>query len=200
MRRYAPAHTFGARTDDGWTYRGIDTAVAENEWLRAVILSGQGVTSGALCSSRPTPSSCGAPPPAPRSRGPRFAPTTADGDALWLDRYEGGWQSVFPNGGDPSSVKGARLGLHVESSMLPWNCAISAEGPDLAELTLTVRLVRTPITARRTIGLRAGSPVLSVRETLLNTGIEALPVLIRAAHHLRRAIPVGTLQDRSAGG
>ena len=175
MRRYGAIHPFGARADDGWTYRGIDTVVVENEWLRAVILAGKGGDVFSLV-FKPTDTEFLWRTPNgvtdPRSR----APTTGDGDSLWLDGYEGGWQSVFPNGGDPSRLGGAGLGLHAESSLLPWDCSISADGPDLAEVTLRVRLQRTPITAHRTIGLQAASPVLRVRETLLNTGTEPLPI------------------------
>lgn len=176
VRRYGRTHTFGARADDSWTYRGIETAVVENEWLRAVVLTGKG---GDVCSLSFKPTDTEFMWRTPNGvPGPRFpnAPATGDGDALWFDHYEGGWQSVFPNGGDPSSFAGAQLGLHAESSALPWDCVVSAEGPDHAEVTLTVRLVRTPITAQRTIGLHAGSPVLRVRETLVNTGTDELPI------------------------
>lgn len=175
MRRYGPDHTFGARADDAWTYRDLKTAVVENEWLRALVLTGKGGDVWSLV-FKPTDTEFLWRAPGGVRAPASVRSTTAASESLWLDVYEGGWQSIFPNGGDPSSYGGAEFGLHAESSMLPWDCSVSADGPESAEVVLTARLVRTPIVARRTIAVDAGSPVLTVRETLINVGAEALPI------------------------
>jgi hypothetical protein len=175
VRRHGADHTFGARADDGWSYRGLEVAVIENEWLRALILSGKGGDIWSLV-HKPTDTEFLWRAPGGVKHPAAVRPATGDGDALWLDVYEGGWQSVFPNGGDPSSHGGAQLGLHAESSMIPWDCSISADGPETAEVILSARLSRTPLAARRTLRLDAGSPVLTVTETLLNLGAEAFPI------------------------
>ncbi|HEX3618612.1 MAG TPA: DUF4432 family protein [Solirubrobacteraceae bacterium] len=175
MRRYGPDHTFGARADDGWTYRGLAAAVIENEWLRAQVLVAKGADIWSLV-FKPTDTEFLWRAPGGVRDPARVPPTTGDPAALWLDVYEGGWQSLFPGGGDPSSHAGADFGLHAESSLLPWDCAVSEAGPERAELTLSVRLVRTPVAASRTIGLDAGSSTLTVRETLCNLGRRPLPI------------------------
>ena len=47
----------------------------------------------------------------------KFSPTTGSGEGLWLDMYEGGWQTVLPAGGFPTKYGGADLGLHAEASI-----------------------------------------------------------------------------------
>src|SRR5579875_2705451 len=139
MRRHGPSHTFGARADDAWTYRGLEAAVIENEWLRALILTGKGGDVWSLV-FKPTDTEFLWRSPGGIRNPASVRASSDDRNALWLDVYEGGWQSIFPNGGDPSSYGGADFGLHAESSMLVWDCAVSAEGPEHAELTLNARL------------------------------------------------------------
>ena len=35
---YQSERTYGCRIDDSWTYRGLKTAIMENEFLRIVML------------------------------------------------------------------------------------------------------------------------------------------------------------------
>jgi hypothetical protein len=175
MRRHGPDHTFGARADDAWTYRGIEAAVIENELLRAIVLTGKGGDVSSLV-FKPTDTEFLWRAPGGVRDPASVRAADGDRDACWLDVYEGGWQSIFPNGGDPSGYAGAEFGLHGESSLLRWDCVVSADGPQTAEICLTARLLRSPIMARRAIAVEAGSPVLTVRETLVNLGSEALPI------------------------
>lgn len=175
MQHHGPSHTFGARADDSWTYRGLEAAVLENEWLRALILTGKGGDAWSLV-FKPTDTEFLWRAPGGVRNPSAWRPLSGGGDQLWLDVYEGGWQSVFPNGGNPSAYGGAEFGLHAESSTLPWDCVVSGEGPEVAELTLTACLARAPIAARRTLSLEAGSPVLTVRETLVNTSPAPYPI------------------------
>lgn len=175
MRSGDVSHTFGARADADWTYRGITAAVIENEWLRALVLAGKGADVWSLV-FKPTDTEFLWRAPGGVRDPAKLRPSSADPASLWLDAYEGGWQTLFPNGGDPSGYGGAEFGLHAESSMLEWTCEVSADGPERAELTLSTRLLRTPIVASRTIAVDAGSPVLTVRETLCNIGSHELPI------------------------
>src|SRR5262245_53668111 len=48
-------------------------------------------------------------------RAPAHGWFTADSQAAWLEMYEGGWQEIFPNGGDACQYKGVELNFHGES-------------------------------------------------------------------------------------
>src|SRR3954451_1175846 len=50
--------------------------------------------------------------------------TSGDTKTLWMDGYAGGWQEIFPNGGDPCVYKGALLGFHGEASISKWDSRI----------------------------------------------------------------------------
>lgn len=175
VRRYGARHSFGARVDDGWTYRGLRTVVIENEVLRATVLADKGAD---VCSlvHKPTDTEYLWRSPAGIRAAAESVPSTGGDRALWLDSYEGGWQSVFPNGGDPSDLSGAPLGLHGESSTLPWDVSLLEEGPDRAVVRFTVELARTPIRAQRNLSVIAGSPTLAVDETITNRGSVPLPI------------------------
>ena len=42
-------------------------------------------------------------------------------EAMWTDRYRGGWQLVAPNAGTPSVVDGDRHGFHGGASIAEWS-------------------------------------------------------------------------------
>ena len=43
--------------------------------------------------------------------------TAGASQTAWLDHYAGGWQVLFPNGGDAVTYRGADLGFHGEASV-----------------------------------------------------------------------------------
>ncbi|HZQ27359.1 MAG TPA: DUF4432 family protein [Acidimicrobiales bacterium] len=176
MTHYGPEHTYGARADDAWTYRGLKTVVIENEVLRAVVLADKGADIYSLV-HKPTDteylwrSPWGV-------RNPRhYVPTTGDGVGLWVDFYEGGWQTVVPAGGRPASYGNADLGQHGEASVMPWDSEIVSAGPERAVARFRVRLARTPLIVTKELSLVAGSPTLEVTETVTNVGAEDLPMV-----------------------
>jgi hypothetical protein len=164
-----------ARADADWTYRGLRTVVMENAHLRVMVLADKGGDIASLV-HKPTDteflwrSQAGIRDPrVPTSRG-------GSADAGWLDCYEGGWQSIFPNGGWGSSYGALDLGLHDESAMLPWQATVLNAGPDVAVVELTAQLVRTPLAATRRLTLSADSPVLMVAETIRNLASAKFPI------------------------
>lgn len=175
MVYYGASHSYGARVDTAWCYRGLRTAFIENELLRAVILLDKGADVISLV-HKPTDTEFLWRSPTGVRAPHGFVSGTGAGDQLWLDRYEGGWQSVFPNGGWPSAYRGADLGLHAESTLLPWDVAVADEGPERAALTCRVQLARTPLASTRTFGVEQGRPVLTVTETLVNLAGEPFPI------------------------
>lgn len=70
---------------------------------------------------------------------------TLGSQAVWLEHYAGGWQELFPNGGDPCLYKGVELGFHGEASMSPWDYQIT--GANSARLF--TRLRRSPFSIER---------------------------------------------------
>ena len=104
-----------------------------------------------------------------------------DSQTAWLEAYAGGWQVLFPNGGFENTYKGARLGFHGEASMRAWEYEICQESAAMLEVKLSTRLLRSPYAIERWLGLRAGSPVLHIRERITNQAGE--PMDCMWSHH-----------------
>jgi hypothetical protein len=104
-----------------------------------------------------------------------------DSEVTWMEHYEGGWQTLFPNGGRGCVYKGAELPFHGEASTLPWTCTVLSDTPDEVRVQFEVRLFRSPFRIVRVLSLRAGSPVLDVEETIMNEGLEPLDAMW--SHH-----------------
>ncbi len=101
-------------------------------------------------------------------------------EAAWLDQYEGGWQVLFPNGGDACVYRGAPLSFHGEASAARWTCSHRSSATEAAmDLTLTLR--RSPFTISRTLSLRRGEPVLHIEESIANLG--QTPLHYMWGHH-----------------
>jgi len=95
-------------------------------------------------------------------------------EAEWLDGYEGGWQLIFPNGGDACTYRGAPLGFHGEASVSAWEYSIRSPGPAAAIVDLHLSLRRSPFRVSRTLSIERDSPVLRIREVIENLGDTAL--------------------------
>ena len=171
MTHYQIERNYGCRISDAWTFRGLKTAILENEVLRIVILIDKGADVYEFV-HKPTDVDFMYRDPH-GVRDPRtFTPTTGDNVGTWMDFYEGGWQTVFPGGGFPSEYKGADMGLHAEANMVPWDAMIVEDTPERVAIKCWVRTARTPYFFEKTLALNAGSPVLEVEQTLTNEGEE----------------------------
>ena len=168
---YQLERTHGCRISDAWTYRGLKTAIIENELLRIVVLIDKGADIYSFV-HKPTDtdflwrSNWGV-------RDPRkFIAPSGDGVGSWMDTYEGGWQTVLPGGGFPSRYGGADMGLHAEVNNVPWDAVIVEDTLERVSLRCSVRTFRTPFFFEKTLTLTAGSPVLELEQTLVNEGEE----------------------------
>jgi hypothetical protein len=170
---HLPEH--GAYADDGWAYRGSPVVFLGNELLRISVLPDKGADISSIV-LRPDDTELLWRSPGGTVDPRHHVAATGHAEATWLDLYEGGWQSVFPNGGWASSYGGADLGLHAESALLPWRVRVIDPGPEVAVLRADVELVRTPLRATRTMTVRAGSPTLVVDEVITNTARGRFPV------------------------
>lgn len=168
---YQQERNYGCRVSDAWTYRGLKTAILENEVLRVVLLIDKGADIYQLV-HKPTDTDFMWRSPWGVRDPSKFLPTTGAPSGVWLDVYEGGWQTVFPAGGFPATYAGADLGLHAEANTMPWDCAIVEDSPERAGLRCWVRTARMPIFFEKTLTLRRGSPVLEIEQALTNEGEE----------------------------
>lgn len=92
-------------------------------------------------------------------------------EAQMLDSYPGGWQSVFPNGGDTAIVHGVEWGYNGEARVAPFSWEEQAD----ASVVLRCRLVRSPFEVTKVISVTDDE--VTVRETVKNVGAEALEVI-----------------------
>lgn len=175
MTHYGAEHPFGARVSDAWTYRGLRTVIVENELLKAVLLADKGANVISLV-HKPTDTEYLWRSPWGVRDQRLYTASTGDATAQWLDHYEGGWQTVLPGGGYPSSYANADLGLHGEANLMPWDVRIDEEGPDRASATLRVRLTRTPFVVTKTVSTAAGRLTMSFAETVTNVGGQDFPI------------------------
>jgi hypothetical protein len=166
----ALARNYGCRFTE-FTYLGYAALALENDQLRITLLPGKGSDViqflykpqdvDFLYVSQPGIHPAGA-PQSPATNGNAF-----------LDYYPGGWQEIVPNFGDPCEYKNATLGLHDETSLLPWNYTILRDDPDCISVLLEVRCWRTPFRLRKTLTLRPGC-TLDIAEELQNDSAEAM--------------------------
>jgi hypothetical protein len=164
-----------ARADDGWSYRGLRTVILENAYLRVTVLADKGGDIASLVHKPTDIDFLWQSPTGIRDPGVQSS-LGGSADAAWLSTYEGGWQSIFPNGGWASSYGGVDLGLHDESAVLPWHARVVDSGGDQATVELTAERVRTPLTAVRRLTLHRDSPTLVVEETITNSAAHAFPI------------------------
>jgi len=168
---YQLERTYGCRISDAWTYRGLKTAILENELLRIVVLIDKGADIYQFV-HKPTDvdflwrSPWGVRDPS------KFLPTTGSPVGIWMDTYEGGWQTVLPAGGYAGNYKGADLGLHAEVNNMPWDCVITEDTPERVSMRCWVRTARLPFFFEKTLTLTSGSAALDIQETLVNEGEE----------------------------
>ncbi len=114
-------------------------------------------------------------------RPPNYGLLSSDSSAAWLEQYEGGWQEIFPNGGDACLYNGAPLNFHGESTMLPWRWKVIENAEYRLIVEFTVRLFRSPLELTRRITVNAGSSAFSIAEQITNWS--RLPTALMWGHH-----------------
>ncbi|NQW18455.1 MAG: DUF4432 family protein [Chloroflexi bacterium] len=168
---YQLERTSGCRVSDSWTYRGLKTVILENELVRVMVLADKGADVYSFVHKASDTDFLWRSPWGVRDPG-KFLSTTGSAESVWLDVYEGGWQTVVPHGGYPSNVTGADLGLHAELSTMPWDAQIVEDTLDRVAVKFWARGARTPFSAEKTLILEAGSATLTVNESVTNEGEE----------------------------
>lgn len=106
-------------------------------------------------------------------------PSGGDSKAHWLENYPGGWQTIFPNGGDASAIGGVEQGFHGEASLVPWGWEPVVDGDRSSTIQMRTRLSRSPFELVRRISVTDAG--LDVVETVRNVGGVGLDVMW--SHH-----------------
>lgn len=99
----------------------------------------------------------------------------------WMEMYEGGWQEILPNGGDPCHYKGVELTFHGESSVLPWQHKVLNHTDSEIDVEFSAQLFRSPFHIRRRMILNATTPVVRLVERVTNLAAE--PMDFMWGHH-----------------
>lgn len=170
----------GCQISDRWQFDGLRTIVLENELLRIVVLVDKGTD---IVEFRYKPRDMDFLLQLPGGvRNPRKdTPSIGSGHAF-EDYYSGGWNEILPNGGVPSTYKGAEFGQHGEISLVPWDYAIQEMTPERVSVKLWVRATRTPFYVEKTLTLESGKAALQIQETVTNEG--GHPVHFMWGHHI----------------
>ncbi len=188
---YQDERTSGCRVSDSWTYRGLKTVVMENSHIRVVVLADKGADIYSFVHKSTDTEFMWRSPWGVRD--PRkFVPSSGSTQGMWLDYYEGGWQTVVPHGGYPDEVYGAEFGLHAELNNLPWDTTIVEDSEDCVAVNFRSKGVRMPVSVDKTMTLRVDSSALELTKTVKNEGEE--PVDIVWLEHI--AIGPPFLSDR----
>jgi hypothetical protein len=143
------------------TRRGWDVLVLRSDRLVAEVLPGRG---GDVLSLRAQPDDTELLFQTPWGLRPwGAAATSGPSHANLIEHYPGGWQTVFPNGGDACVEQGVEWGMHGEAWLAPWDWSEAAGGVELR-----TRLARSPFELVKRIELRGDA--LSVSETVTHVG------------------------------
>jgi len=101
---------------------------------------------------------------------------------VFLENFAGGWQEVFPTGGDPTVYKGASFGQHGEVALLPWGLSVLEDSREKLVVEFSVKSRRFPLTLSRIIEIRADEASVVVKGKATNVSAESIPFMW--GHHI----------------
>ncbi len=99
-----------------------------------------------------------------------FAKESSDG--CFSDIYEGGWQDILPNIGDPTDYKNIGLGLHGELFTLPFNYEVLKDSPGQVRVRLFTRMKRAPLFVEKELVIESDKSFLEINQSILNEAEE----------------------------
>lgn len=151
------------------TLKGWEALLLENDRLAVTVIPGKGGDIVSVIDRRTGVELLWQSRWGLRERGAATQP--ASSEASSMEAYAGGWQTIFPNAGDPSFEEGVEWGFHGEVWITPFEWAIGDDGV----LELVAHLVRSPFLVRKSIELRG--EVLRVTETITNESRQDIEVM-----------------------
>lgn len=149
-------------------HRGWEVITLSTDSIALDVLPGLGGTIPSLTRRADGAEICWNPPWGMRPPGTPVLPGTAEAIALGQD--PGGWQTIFPNGGDSVSVHGVEWGFDGEARLTPMDWEFTG-----SSLMLTGRLVRAPFEISKIISIRDNEVTLG--ETVRNVGRDRVEVV-----------------------
>lgn len=154
------------------TENGYFAVTIENDSLSVTILPGKGADIHRFVSKAHGLDLLWKSPWHPRRQHGALALAEAGSEAAWLDQYAGGWQWIFPNGGDACIYKGASLSFHGEASVREWDYTVRRCDGSAVEVQFRLATSRGPFHLVRTMRIERGLPVLLLDDTIENRGEE----------------------------
>lgn len=161
---------------DQYTYQGMRVLFLENRYFRIGLLVDKGSDIFQLI-YKPLDIDLMWQSPIGWRKPNSFLPTTQDSISSFMDSFGGGWQECFPSGGPYTHYAGTSIGLHGEITLLPWQYQIIANGPEKAQVELTVQTIRTPFLVKKTLTIYADQPFFQIDEAITNRGGQTLPYM-----------------------
>jgi len=148
--------------------RGWDVLRLSTDALTVEIIPGLGGTVTSVTRRADGAALLWSPPWALRPRGSRSLPGTPE--AQMIDSLAGGWQTLFPNGGDSVCVHGVDWGYDGEArqTWMDWEFTGSS-------VRMTGRLIRAPFEITKIISVRDHE--ITVGETVRNVGRERIETM-----------------------
>jgi hypothetical protein len=154
-----PERNWGCRVSLDYTYKAHRLCVLENDQLRVSVLLDKGAD---IVEFQHKPSGTDLMWWTPWGLYPqgKQQPSSYMAEGAFGDRYEGGWQEIFPSGGVPNTHQGTEYGLHGEASLLPWEAKILEDTPQSVSVELTTHTYRSPFKMKKILRLDAGAAAL----------------------------------------
>ena len=163
----ATGYIMKCRVEEKTLDRKVRSLVFENELLRATLLPDKGADIYGLTYLPKDIDVLWKSPWGVKAPG-RGIPSAFNSTVSWLENYPGGWQIIFPNGGDPCQYQGVELSFHGEASTVPWEYEILDSSRHRITVRFRTRLYRSPFQLERLVQLESGKPILHIRETVRN--------------------------------
>lgn len=163
----------GSRISTDWTYKGMQTLILENEYLRIVSLLDKGSDIIEIL-YKPLDVDFLWHSPIGYRNPVMFVESCSRSDGSFLDYYGGGWQDILPNAGSPCKHRGVEWGQHGETALIPWRCKIEKEEEQEVSAHLMVKCYRYPFSVDKWLTLRQGEKILTIREKITNNSEQDL--------------------------
>ena len=173
---YQDQRTQGVRISDSWRYRGLKKVILENKFIKVNIIADKGADISNFI-YKPTDTEMLFQTPWGLRNPSLTIPSSGDPTSIWLDYYEGGWQTVVPHGGYPSNYYGADYGIHGDVNLIPWDTKIIEDSPDICKVEFIGRSMRSPFEVKKTISLKSDESFIVINQEVKNLGEEDLDIV-----------------------
>lgn len=104
------------------------------------------------------------------SRKTPFTKEQAGGN--FLDIYEGGWQDILPNIGNPTNYLGGSFGVHGELFTRSFDYQVLCDAPEEVKIKLYTRMNRAPLFIEKVVMVKRNKAEIEIEETVKNEAEE----------------------------